>query len=116
MALRSEYERYLSTAAPDTLHENASLHYVTTLTTITSSAAIARHNAAVAKVLKKKQEKILSHIEGHNALCLEVDTTLEFLSGGGAYLPALDDNFLSDRVVNFPIVSPWFVVDLLIRL
>ncbi len=44
-------------------------------------------------------------IESDNALCLEVDTTLEFLTGGGAYLPGLEENFLADRIVTLPIVG-----------
>jgi hypothetical protein len=43
-------------------------------------------------------------VEGTNALAVEVHTTLELLSGGGSYLPGLDDNFLADRIVTFPIV------------
>lgn len=47
---------------------------------------------------------MLSTVEGESAICLDVETTLEFITGGGAYLPGLDDNFLSDRVVTFPMV------------
>ena len=105
MALKAVYQQYLASGSSDALNENASLHYITTLTTINTSAAIGRHHKAHEKVLKRKQEKILSSVESHNALSLEIDTTLEFISGGGAYLPGLDDNFLADRIVNFPVVS-----------
>lgn len=53
---------------------------------------------------------MLHCIESENEICLDVETTLEFVTGGGAYLPGLDDNFLADRVVTFPIVIP-FIVD-----
>ena len=104
MALKAEYQRYLTSATPDVLSENASLHYITTLTTLNTSAAIVRHNKAHEKILKKKEERVLTAIEGQNELSLEIDTTLEFISGGGAYLPGLDDNFVADRTVNFPMV------------
>lgn len=48
---------------------------------------------------------MLNCIESEDEICLDVETTLEFVTGGGAYLPGLDDNFLADRVVTFPIVS-----------
>ena len=44
-------------------------------------------------------------VEGRHALSVDVETTLEFLNGGGAYLPGLDDNFVADRTVTFPMVS-----------
>lgn len=105
MALRSVYERYLAGGGIEALNDNATLHYITTLTTINSSAAIARHNTAHSKVLTKKSEEVLSSVEGDNALSLEIDTTIQFITGGGAYLPGLDDNFIADRVVSFPTVS-----------
>lgn len=82
----------------------ATLNYITTLTTISSAASIVKHFAAHEQVLRRKKETILSAIESHNAICLDVETTLEFLTGGGAYLPGLDDNFLADHVVTFPMV------------
>lgn len=103
-SLRTIYHNYLANPAASALNENASLNYITTLTTINTATAIVKHNAAHQKVLRKKAEKILSCIESSDALCLDVETTLEFITGGGAYLPGLDDNFLADRVVIFPMV------------
>lgn len=105
MALQDIYKTFLAHPGSESLSDNASLHYITTLTTINSSAAIAKHNTAHQKVLKKKEEKILNCVEGADAVCLDVETTIEFLSGGGAYLPGLDDNFVADRTVIFPVVS-----------
>ena len=105
MALRKTYEDFLSRANASALNEKASLNYITTLTTINTANAIEKHFSAHEKVLRKKAQKILYAVEGSNALCVEVETTIEFLSGGGAYLPNLDDNFLADRVVTFPVVS-----------
>ena len=104
MALKEVYKSYLASASPEVLSDDASLHYITTLTTINTSAAIAKHNAAHKKLLQKKEEKILSCVEGGDAVCLDVETTLQFISGGGAYLPGLDDNFVSDHTVIFPMV------------
>ncbi|KAG8530815.1 uncharacterized protein KY384_004172 [Bacidia gigantensis] len=104
MALRNAYKQYLISPSADALGENAALNYIPTLTTINSAAAIARHNTAQSKVLRKKEEKIIGCIEGDNAISVDVETTVEFISGGGAYLPGLDDNFLADRIVIFPTI------------
>ena len=104
-SLKAVYQSFLANPNASALNDDASLNYVTTLTTISSAAAIMRHHAAHQKALTKKGDKVLSCIEGDNALCLDIETTLEFISGGGAYLPGLDDNFLADRVVTFPIVK-----------
>ena len=104
-SLKVVYQNFLSNPDGATLNDEASLNYITTLTTIKSGAAVVKHFAAHQKVLKKKEEKVLSAVESNDALCLEVETTLEFLNGGGAYLPGVEENFLADRVVIFPIVS-----------
>ena len=104
-SLKSVYQSFLANPDGSAMNSDASLNYITTLTTISSAAAIIKHHAAHQRVLAKKEEKVLSCIEGSDALCLDVETTLEFISGGGAYLPGLDDNFLAERVVTFPIVN-----------
>ena len=104
-SLKAIYQNYLATPSLAALsNDAASLSYITTLTTINSAAAIVKHVSAHEKVLKKKQETVLTAIESQDAICLDVETTLEFITGGGAYLPGLDDNFLADRVVTFPMV------------
>ena len=105
MTLKELYQGYLADPTVEALSTSASLHYITTLTTINTSTAIVKHNAAHRKILHKKEEKILSCVEGGNSLCVDVETTLEFVSAGGAYLPGLDDNFVSDHTVTFPLVS-----------
>ena len=102
-SLNAIYQSFLASPNASALAADASLNYITTLTTINSAPAVAKH--MLQSVLKKKQEKVLSTVVGDNALCVDVETTIEFVTGGGAYLPGLDDNFLSDRVVTFPIVS-----------
>ena len=101
-SLKATYQSFLSDPSAALLSDEASLNYITTFN---SSAAVVKHFAAHQKVLKKKEEKVLSAIESDNALCLDIETTLEFITGGGAYLPGVEENFLSDRVVIFPIVS-----------
>lgn len=105
MSLKSIYQSYLANSSAAALSDNASLNYISTLTTINTAASIVKHNAAHQKLLKKKEQRVLDCIEGNNAITVDVETTLEFISGGGAYLPGLDDNFVSDRVVTFPMVS-----------
>lgn len=104
MSLSAKYQQFLAKPSTAVLAEKASIHYITTLTTINEPTAIIKHLSAQAKQLEKKSEKLLSAIESSNGLCLDVETTLEFTSGGGAFLPGLDDNFLADRTVTFPVV------------
>lgn len=104
-SLKTFYQSFLATPSLTALSSDAaSLNYITTLTTINSAASIVKHLSAHQQVLKKKQETVLSAVESQDAICLDVETTLEFITGGGAYLPGLDDNFLADRVVTFPMV------------
>ena len=103
--LKSIYQSFLAKPNASALTDTASLIYITSLTTINSAASIAKHFAAHEKVLKKKQEKVLSVVESEDSVVLDIETTLEFVEGGGAYLPGLDGNFLSDRIVTFPMVS-----------
>ncbi|ORX93694.1 hypothetical protein BCR34DRAFT_608481 [Clohesyomyces aquaticus] len=104
MSLSAKYQAFLASPSPGALADNASLNYITTLTSINEPSAIIRHFAVQEKLLKKKADKVLSAVESANGLCLDVETTIEFISGGGAYLPGLDDNFVSDRTVTFPMV------------
>lgn len=105
MALSRAYQSFLAAPATSALAPGASINYVPTTTTVTEPNAILKHIAAQGKLLKKKGEKVLSTIESSNGLCLDVETTLEFVNGGGAYLPGLDDNFVADRTVTFPVVG-----------
>jgi hypothetical protein len=105
MTLRDTYSRFLATPSTGALAENASLNYITTNTSISDATAIVKHLSVQEKLLKKTKQKILDAIEdGHHGLSVDVETTIEFQSGGGAYLPGLDDNFVADRTVTFPMV------------
>ncbi|KAI0165976.1 hypothetical protein GGR57DRAFT_146115 [Xylariaceae sp. FL1272] len=104
MALAALYSQFL--AAPDAskLADNASLNYITTTTALTGALNIVQHLATTARQVKKKKESPLSLVHGESAIALEMDTTLEFVTSGASYLPALDDNFLADRTVSLPIL------------
>jgi hypothetical protein len=108
MSLQSTFKQFLASPSTSLLAENAAIQYITTLITIHGPAEIIKHLSTQGNQLKKKQEEFLDVVEGQNALAAEVETTLEFISSGGAYLPGLDDNFLADRTVTFPIVSSFF--------
>lgn len=105
MSLSARYQAFLARPSSDALVDNATLHYITTLTSISTAPAIVKHFTVQEKLLKKTGDKVLNAIESSNALSLEVETTIQFLNGGGAYLPGLDDNFIADRTVTFPMVS-----------
>jgi hypothetical protein len=104
MDLQTTYKRFLAAPNQSFLANNASLHYITTLVTVNGSLEIIKHLNSQSHDLTKKEEKFLDVVEGQGALAVEVSTTIEFLTGGGAYLPSLDDNFLADRLVTLPIV------------
>ncbi|KAF2754280.1 hypothetical protein EJ05DRAFT_154941 [Pseudovirgaria hyperparasitica] len=104
MTIAGKYQRFLNSPSADALSDKASLNYITTLTTINEPLPILKHFVGQSKLLEKKSEKFLSTIDSGSALCADVETTIEFKNGGGAYLPGLDDNFLSDRVATFPVV------------
>ncbi|KAF2467522.1 uncharacterized protein BDR25DRAFT_316855 [Lindgomyces ingoldianus] len=104
MSLSAKYQAFLGSPSSAALSDNASLHYITTLTSLNEPAAILKHLAVQDKLLKKKAEKVIGAVESANGLCLDVETTIEFISGGGAFLPGLDDNFVADRIVTFPMV------------
>ncbi|KAI9838666.1 MAG: hypothetical protein M1819_004980 [Sarea resinae] len=104
MSLKAVYQQFLASPSAAALAEDASINYITTLTSIHESSAIYKHLMSQSKDLKKKEEKVLNSIEDQYGICIEVETTLEFIASGGAYLPGLDDNFLADRVVTFPII------------
>lgn len=106
MSLTALYERFLAAPNPLSLADNAALHYIPTLTTHSQPGPIIRHLENQNKnVVTTKSAKKISAIEGQNALSIEVETTLEFISGGGAYLPGLE-NFVADKSATLPVVSP----------
>lgn len=105
MSLRAVYERFLASPNSLGLSENASLNYIPTLRTFTQQGPIIRHlENQNRNEVRKKSEKVIEAVEGQSSLSLDVETTLEFISSGGAYLPGLE-NFVTDRIVTFPTVS-----------
>lgn len=108
MSLLDRYKSFLGSSSPSSsssslLAEAASLHYITTLTTINGAANIVKHLSL--RQLKFLEQTVMDAIESPGGLALEVETTIEFVSGGGGFVPGLDDNFLADRVVTFPVVG-----------
>ena len=104
MALQRTYKQFLASPNVSLLADDASLHYITTLTSVHGAADIHKHLGRQTHELKKKDEKFLSAIEDTKSLAVESQSTIEFVNGGGAYLPGLDDNFLADRTVQLAIV------------
>lgn len=103
MGLRAIYENFLQKPNNQSLAENATLQYITTLKSIDKN--IPNHLEDQNKnIVSKKSEKIISAIEGPTAIAVIVDTTLHFIAHGGAYLPGLD-SFIVDKVATLPVVS-----------
>jgi hypothetical protein len=109
MSLQQAYLRFLASPSAAALSSSPSMHFITTLVTVNSAESITKYLSRESTQLKKRVEKPLSAIETADSLVLEMETEIEFLSSGGNYLPALDDNFLSDQVVMVPIVSLIFM-------
>ncbi|EXJ57242.1 hypothetical protein A1O7_07589 [Cladophialophora yegresii CBS 114405] len=102
MTLKEVYQRFLELPNRLSLSETASLYYVTTLNTFSSPSDIIRHlESQNKKVVRTRNARILSAVEGSNALALEVETVLEFIAGGGTYLPGLE-NFIVDKIAVIP--------------
>lgn len=100
------YKRFLSDYQSASLAPDVSLYYIPTTTKIEGVDAVRSHLAKQEKLVKTKSQTILDAIEGSQSICVDVETTLEFDHAGGAYLPSLDENFLTGRVASFPTVCP----------
>ncbi|ODA83967.1 hypothetical protein RJ55_02485 [Drechmeria coniospora] len=98
------YKQFLASPSTSLLADKATLHYVTTTTTVSGATDIIKHLNSLQKQVIKKKQDILNVIDGGNVVAFELHTALEFQTSGGAYLPGLDDNFLSDRVAYLPIL------------
>ena len=102
--MAATYKQFLASPSSSLLADKVSLHYVTTTVSVSGPAEIIKHLNTVQKQVKKKKQDILNAVDGQASAAFEVDTALEFLISGGPYLPGLDDNFLTDRVVYLPVV------------
>jgi hypothetical protein len=105
MALQAAYRQFLAAPNSSALATNASLHYITTTTSFNGPTEIIKHLSSLRNQVKKTKEELLHVVEGQNAIAIESETILEFVSSGAVYLPALDDNFVADHSVSLPIVS-----------
>ncbi|KAH6898680.1 hypothetical protein B0T10DRAFT_473402 [Thelonectria olida] len=101
--MAATYKQFLAAPTSSLLADTASLHYVTTTTSFSGATQIIKHLNGLQKQVTKKKEDILNIVDGQDVIVVEVDTGLGFETGGGPYLPGLDDNFLSNRVAYFPI-------------
>lgn len=100
----SAYTAFLQSPTTSHLAHDASINYITTTTAINEPAAILKHLQAQMKQITKKEEKVLNAVDGGNSLCLETQLTLQFVYGGGAYLPSMDTNLLDEKIVTFPVM------------
>ncbi|ENH60922.1 hypothetical protein FOC1_g10015728 [Fusarium oxysporum f. sp. cubense race 1] len=101
--MAATYKQFLAAPSSSLLADTAALHYITTTTTFSGPTEIIKHLNALQKQVAKKKEEVFNIVDGQNVIVLEVDTGLGFQTGGGPYLPGLDDNFLSARDVYLPI-------------
>ncbi|PSR91903.1 hypothetical protein BD289DRAFT_429854 [Coniella lustricola] len=104
MALHAVYKQFLAAPSSAALAPNAALHYITTVTSFYGPTDIIKHLSAQRNQIKKEKDDIINVVEGHDALAVQTELSLEFQDNGGAYLPGLDDQFLYDRVVHIPVL------------
>ncbi|KAG8626819.1 hypothetical protein KVT40_005764 [Elsinoe batatas] len=102
--MASIYQSFLRAPRIEQLAANASIHYITTTTTILKPDAIIKHLEVQSRAVEKKEEKILNVTEASNGLCIETETILQFRNGGGVILPGMDINMLADMTVVCPMV------------
>ncbi|KAF4552307.1 Hypothetical protein D9617_10g072880 [Elsinoe fawcettii] len=102
--MASIYQTFLRSPRIEHLAANASIHYITTTTTILKPDAIIKHLEVQSRAVEKKEEKVLNITEASNGICLETETVLEFRKGGGVILPGMDENMLADMTVVCPMV------------
>lgn len=105
MALQALYKQFLAAPSSSALAQNASLHYITTTTSFHGPTDIIKHLSSQRNQIKKNKEDLLTVVEAQNDLAVQTELSLEFQTTGGAYLPGLDDQFLSDRTVHLAVVS-----------
>ncbi|OJI97863.1 hypothetical protein ASPVEDRAFT_126265 [Aspergillus versicolor CBS 583.65] len=103
MSLKDVYQRFLAAPNPASLASDVSLIYITSTTEFKGADSVTKHLTKQQEI-KINSQTIIDSVQGSNALSLDVDTSLQFLTGGGAYLPNLDETFLFDRVVKFPTI------------
>lgn len=104
MSNYTEYQKFLAKPESARLAGDVSLIYVPTTTKFDKLGSVISHLSKQAQILKTKRQEITGAIEGADAICLDVETTIEFTNGGGAYLPSLD-HVLVDHPVTFPTVN-----------
>lgn len=104
MSLEALYKQFLVRPASNHLATNAAINYIPSNVVIGEASAILKHYDVQSQVVKKKAEDIKSVVEGPSSVCCEIETTLQFSTGAGAYLPGVDASLLADKVVILPIV------------
>ena len=105
MSLQRTYTTFLASPNANALANGVTFHYITTAISVNGPDQIIQQlNRENLSQLKKRVQKVLSSVETGNALVLEVETEIEFLTSGANWLPGLDDNFLADHIVRFPVV------------
>jgi hypothetical protein len=116
MSLKNIYLRFLAAPRKDVLVPDASIHYITTAIAVNGADEVLKQLHREHITLKKRKEAVLSSIETSDSLVLEIETEIEFLTSGANYLPGLDDNFLADHVVRFPMVNKYVLLLMLLFL
>ncbi|KAL2870060.1 uncharacterized protein BJX67DRAFT_304704 [Aspergillus lucknowensis] len=104
MSLKDLYQRFLADPRSAPLAPDVSLIYITSTTELKGAEAVLKHLTKQQHILKINSQVVIDTIQGSNSLSLDVETDVQFVTGGGAFLPNLDETFLLDRVAKFPAI------------
>ncbi|KAI5309968.1 hypothetical protein KEM55_002020, partial [Ascosphaera atra] len=116
MTIKSTYESFLNEPTRSSIADEAALNYITTATQIVGAEKIHEHLAQLQETtVKKNEQKILNVVEGYCSLSLEVQTALEFIGGGGPYVPDAELDSIKEKtatltIVSIPTVPHWCIL------
>jgi len=109
--LKETYDRFFATPSLDDLHEEVTLTYISSGTTIDGANEVvkylltSRHDVQIT-------ETVLSWHAGYGSLTVEVAADCNFKNGPSWIAPGVDGNLLDGMVVKLPVVPSYAFRDL----
>ncbi|KAL9111380.1 MAG: hypothetical protein Q9227_004257 [Pyrenula ochraceoflavens] len=93
------YQSFLASPKVSDLSDDAILAYVTVVSSIQNSASIVKHLTSTE--IRHVIQKIIGTVDGGSNAFYDIENTIQFVAGGGKYLPGLDE-FIVDKTLTFP--------------
>ena len=97
------YQAFLASPDASKLSDDVELMYVNSGRTFSSAKTVANHLRVDRQnnIQIRNSQQVIGAIEGPDRAFFDVKNTVEFVSGGGEYLPGLDE-FIVDKTITFP--------------